>query len=282
MDKNNNQELLDYEEFKQLLQLKIKTGDEFYVELLKTVIDNPNRYCGLFRLSNAKTKLIQNVTQSNEIKFGDFMEELITTYLSKLDYITLQKDLGFDENGDRLNVDQIFIKDNVLYMVEQKIRDDHDSTKKRGQFQNFYKKISLLRKRYPQYHLVAIMWFIDDSLVKNKNYYSAEIERTKNDFANTNLHLYYGKDFFENLPNSENTWEEILKYLKKLRMENSSEIFSIPDFSNSPEIYKALLELPSRYWKKLISNDEKYLLLKNELFSSGENLQKAILMRGGN
>ena len=280
---NYSQELIiDYEEFKQLLQLKIKTGDEFYVELLKTVIDNPYRYCGLFRLSNAKTKLIQNVTQSNEIKFGDFMEELITTYLSKLNYTILSKDLGIDDNGDRLNVDQIFFKDNILYIVEQKVRDDHDSTKKRGQFQNFYKKIVLVRKKYPQYHFVAIMWFIDDSLVKNKNYYNSEIDRTKNDFKDTELHLYYGKEFFENLPNSENSWEEILNYLKKLRVENSAEILSIPDFGSSPEIYKALLDLPSRYWKKLISDEEKYLLLKNELFSSGENLKKAISVRGDN
>lgn len=280
---NYSQELIiDYEEFKQLLQLKIKTGNEFYVELLKTVIDNPYRYCGLFRLSNAKTKLIQNVTQSNEIKFGDFMEELITTYLSKLNYTILSKDLGIDDNGDRLNVDQIFFKDNILYIVEQKVRDDHDSTKKRGQFQNFYKKIVLVRKKYPQYHFVAIMWFIDDSLVKNKNYYNSEIDRTKNDFKDTELHLYYGKEFFENLPNSENSWEEILNYLKKLRVENSAEILSIPDFGSSPEIYKALLDLPSRYWKKLISDEEKYLLLKNELFSSGENLKKAISVRGDN
>ncbi len=280
---NYSQELIiDYEEFKQLLQLKIKTGDEFYGELLKTVIDNPYRYCGLFRLSNAKTKLIQNVTQSNEIKFGDFMEELITTYLSKLNYTILSKDLGIDDNGDRLNVDQIFFKDNILYIVEQKVRDDHDSTKKRGQFQNFYKKIVLVRKKYPQYHFVAIMWFIDDSLVKNKNYYNSEIDRTKNDFKDTELHLYYGKEFFENLPNSENSWEEILNYLKKLRVENSAEILSIPDFGSSPEIYKALLNLPSRYWKKLISDEEKYLLLKNELFSSGENLKKAISVRGDN
>ena len=245
MDNYNNQELLEYEEFKNLLQLKIKTGDEFYVELLKTVIDNPYRYCGLFRLSNAKTKLIQNVTQSNEIKFGDFMEDLITTYLSKLNYIILPKNLGVDENNDKLNVDQIFIKDNILYIVEQKIRDDHDSTKKRGQFQNFYKKIKLVRKKYPQYHFVAIMWFVDDSIIKNKNYYAEEIEKVKNEFDDTELHLYYGKYFFENLPNSENIWEEILKYLKKLRLENSNEIFSIPDFGNSVEIYKALLDLPS-------------------------------------
>ena len=34
-----------------------------------------------------------------------------------------------------------FKKDDVHYFVEQKVRDDHDSTKKRGQISNFEKKL---------------------------------------------------------------------------------------------------------------------------------------------
>ena len=122
--------ILSYASFMDKLNKKIKSGDDFYLELLETVIDNPSRYCGLFRLSNAKTKLIQNVTQSKEIKFGDFMEDIVTDYLSLIGYENKTKDLGFDENGDRLNADQVFSKGNTIYLVEQKIRDDHDSTKK--------------------------------------------------------------------------------------------------------------------------------------------------------
>ena len=71
-----------YEDFMQKLNSRIKSGKDFYLELLETVIDNPSRYCGLFRLSNAKTKLVQNVTQSIEIKFGDFMEDIVTDYIN--------------------------------------------------------------------------------------------------------------------------------------------------------------------------------------------------------
>ena len=95
--------IITYDHFMERLNKKIKSGDDFYLELLKTVIDNPSRYCGLFRLSNAKTKLIQNVTQSKEIKFGDFMEDIVTEYLGLIGYENCAKDLGVDENGDRLN-----------------------------------------------------------------------------------------------------------------------------------------------------------------------------------
>jgi len=76
---------LSYEEFIKKLDKKIIAGEDFYVQLLQTVIDNPNRYTGIFRISSVKTKLIQNVTQSNEIKFGDFMEEIVTDYIEKFD-----------------------------------------------------------------------------------------------------------------------------------------------------------------------------------------------------
>ena len=112
--------IFTYDVFMDKLNTRIKSGDDFYLELLETVIDNPSRYCGLFRLSNAKTKLIQNVTQSKEIKFGDFMEDIVTDYIDKLGYTNLCKDIGCDDNGDRLSVDQIFKKNNTLFLVEQK------------------------------------------------------------------------------------------------------------------------------------------------------------------
>ncbi|NLZ33353.1 MAG: restriction endonuclease, partial [Clostridiales bacterium] len=114
---------LSYEYFKKKLEDKIVSGEDFYVQLLQTVIDNPNRYTGIFRVTNAKTKLVQNVTQSHEIKFGDFMEDIVTDYIALLGYTNLQKNIGADDNGDVLNTDQLFLdKSNNLYLVEQKIR----------------------------------------------------------------------------------------------------------------------------------------------------------------
>lgn len=76
--------ILTYDEFIKKLNEKIKTDAEFYYELLNSVIDEPLRYTGIFRISNAKTKLIQNATQSREIKFGDFMEDILTIYISAM------------------------------------------------------------------------------------------------------------------------------------------------------------------------------------------------------
>lgn len=265
--------IITYDEFCTLLSKHIQEGEDFYLDLLETVIDNPTRYCGLFRLSNAKTKLIQNVTQSKEIKFGDIIEELTTEYLERLGYKNFNKYLGADDNGDVLNVDQYFSDDSTVYMVEMKIRDDHDSTKKRGQYSNFQKKIRLIKQRNPHARIDASMWFVDDGLVKNKNYYKEEM--SKENFENVDLHLYYGGEFFSCLKGGKEAWKELIDILTQYRMNNANNEVDIPDFATSEEIYNALINLPSKYWKKLLSSDAKYQLLRKELFSGGENLEKA-------
>lgn len=120
--------LFSYKEFIQMFNEKMNNGKEFYLELLKKIIDNPNRYYSTFRIASFKQKLLQNLTQSQEIKFGDFVEYITTKYLEKIGYVNLNKNILKDEKGNFFKVDQIFIdnEENKLYFVEQKIRDDHD------------------------------------------------------------------------------------------------------------------------------------------------------------
>ena len=58
---------MTYENFATRLNARI-FGQDLNYEILLTVLKNSERYIGLFRITNAKTKLIQNLTQSCEIK----------------------------------------------------------------------------------------------------------------------------------------------------------------------------------------------------------------------
>lgn len=265
--------IISYEEFCSILSKKIQDGEDFYVSLLEKVIDNPSRYCGLFRLSNARTKLIQNVTQSREIKFGDIIEDICTTYIEKLGYQNFNKHLGKNENGDDLNVDQYFTDGNTIFLAEMKIRDDHDSTKKRGQYDNFRKKIVLVREQHPDSHIDASMWFVDTGLIKNKNYYQEEMQ--KETFSNVTLHLYYGEEFFASLNNGISAWNDLIGLLKEYRLENANVDVNIPDFGRSDEMFNALLKISENHWKKLNSSSDEFMQLRDELFSSGDNLVRA-------
>lgn len=263
---------MTYNEFKEMLDSRISSGDEVYKNLLSTILRSPERYCGLFRLSNASSKLMQNITQSREIKFGDFLEEMVTHYLCENNFVNLEKNLGADIEGDILFVDQYFEKDGVIYFAEQKVRDDHDSTKKRGQFLNFLKKYNHIKRINPDREIIGSMWFIDDGLRKNRNYYQQEIDNM--DFGNDSINLYYGDGFFNSL-NLNSQWEEILSHLEKLRLESVDDIIEIPNFDTSEIIYEAMLELPNNLWNRLNSNNEVYELLRKELFPTMYNINKA-------
>lgn len=263
-----------YEYFINQLNKSVKSEDaEFVYELLVTVVNNPKRYTGIFRLSNAKTKLIQNVTQSREIKFGDFMEDIITEYIAEMGYNNLNKNIGTDEEGNKLSADQVFVKNNTVYLIEQKIRDDHDSTKKRGQYANFQKKYELLKRKNPDCDINATMWFIDDSLVKNKNYYIEEAAAKK--LEGVEINIFYGGALFSKLFDRVDVWDEICDYLKRNKIERSKDVLNIPDFDTSPEIKAALKKLKSNkpnLFKKLVSEKPEYIQLRNELFPSGITL----------
>ena len=268
-----------YKDFEERLNNKIfQNNDDLNLEILTTVINCPERYIGLFRVTNAKTKLIQNLTQSHEIKFGDFIEDILTEYIAEMGYENLDKNIGFDEKGDRLNADQIFKdKSNFIYLIEQKIRDDHDSTKKRGQYANFIKKIRTIKEKYPNHKIIASMWFSDSWLRKNRKYYLEQIANNTDDLVK--LHIFYGDEIFINLFNRIDIWNELISHLRQNKSERCKDILSVPDFDTSMEIKNALIKLKlenPKLIKKLLSDNPKFVELRKELFPTGANL-KAIL-----
>lgn len=267
--------IIEYKEFIESLNEKLHLGLDFYKNLLITIIDNPSRYSGIFRLTNPKMKILQNVLQSQEIKFGDFIEDITTKYIEKLGYKNACKYFYSETDNRKFSVDQIFTDDDLIYLVEQKMRDDHDSTKKRGQFENFDSKICMLRSLHPQKKIIAIMWFVDNSLVKNKKYYLEQMNKL--DYENIELHLYYGSEFFDSLKNGEKAWQELTNYLKRRQKETNNFEIVIPKFGSDPGVYDALLMLPQKYLDKLMSDDPRYVLIRDNLFLDGDNLKKACI-----
>ncbi|GAH88919.1 unnamed protein product, partial [marine sediment metagenome] len=117
---------MNYEEFCEILNKHIFEGEKR--DLLKKLADRPERFMGLFRPTKPGTKILQHLLQSHEIRFGDSMEELIDVVLGDLGYSILPKAIQ-NSDGERLSIDQYFTADNIHYFIEQKVRDDHDSTK---------------------------------------------------------------------------------------------------------------------------------------------------------
>lgn len=95
-------------------------------------------------------------------------------------------------------MDQFFKIGEKIYFIEHKIRDDHDSTKKRGQIENFEKKLTAVREIYKNKEVSGIMYFIDPSLRKNKKYYKEKLISLSENYK-VDTQLFYGGDIFKYL-----------------------------------------------------------------------------------
>ena len=261
---------MDYTKFKTIFNEVIFERSK--ADLITKVAKYPQRYIGLFRPTKPKAKLLQNLLQSHEIRFGDAFEKLIEEYLKELDYEVLDKTFDY-ENGDKLNVDQFFRNDNFYFFVEQKVRDDHDSTKKRGQISNFEKKLETIIDIYGDDNLKGFFYFIDPDLIKNKNFYKDELEKMSADYG-VELYICYGKEFFD-LINLPNVWNEIIDHLKKWRNElpDTPEI----NFDKAPEhSSEEIKNLSPSIYRKLFDNEELYKEIVLTIFPEKKTL---ILLR---
>ena len=62
--------IIEYEEFADKLKTTIYKNAKS--DLIKKVAGHPERYIVIFRPTSPELKLVQNITQSHEIVFGDF------------------------------------------------------------------------------------------------------------------------------------------------------------------------------------------------------------------
>ncbi len=239
---------MNYPKFCGILNKHIFHGER--KELLRKIADAPERFLGLFRPTKPGAKILQYLLQSHEIRMGDALEEIIEETLRELDFKILPKSIQ-NEKGEQLSLDQYFTDGHAFYFIEQKVRDDHDSTKKRGQIANFETKLEILHRRHGS-KLVGIMYFIDPDLFKNKNYYLRELQRLQK-FYGVKLSLFYGKELFEYLANPV-MWDNILGWLKQWK-DSLPELPEI-NFDKAPkESFEEIKDLELRTWRKILENE---------------------------
>jgi len=240
---------MDYEKFSSILNKHIFEGEK--KELLKKIAEKPERFIGLFRPTKPGAKILQHILQSHEIRFGDAFEEIIEEFLKEFGFQILSKSIT-DTTNKLLSLDQHFADGKIYYVIEQKIRDDHDSTKKDGQIINFEKKLDTLYKKYAS-NLVGIMYFLDPDLVKNKNFYLEKL-REISSFYGIKTYLFYGKELFEFFGHPE-YWDQILIWLRRWK-DNLPELPEINFDKNPEKSFEEIKDLDLRYWKRLFENEK--------------------------
>ena len=239
------EENVNFNKFKEILNGEVFERSK--ADLLEKISYKPERYVVLFRPTKPKAKVLQNLLQSQEIKFGDAFEKLIESYFIENGFIILPEKISGEKVNELLIIDQYFKIKEKIYFIEQKIRDDHDSTKKRGQIDNFEKKLIAVQKIYKDKgnEITGIIYFVDPDLMKNKNYYEKELISLSECYK-INTYLFYGKDIFSYLK-VPYMWNEIVEHLKNWKT-------VVPDL---PEVaFNEIKDLSIAVFRKLLSNDE--------------------------
>jgi len=255
---------MNYEKFCSILNKHIFEGEK--KELLEKISEKPERFIGLFRPTKPTGKILQHILQSHEIRMGDAFEEIIEEILKSIGYKILPK-IIVNEKGKKLLLDQYFTDGKKYFFIEQKLRDDHDSSKKRGQISNFKAKLKALYKKHSS-NLVGIMYFIDPDLSKNRNYYLKKFKKLREFY---NVELFYGGELFEYLGKPD-LWEQMLSWLKNWK--DSLPEFPQINFDSNPEkSFNEIKNLGIGHWRRILENDRLWEGgVMNVIFREGKTL----------
>lgn len=207
--------MISYEHFKKVFDDRIFSNSK--ADLINKLANDPDRFVGIYRSTSPQEKIAQNLSQSHEIRFGDAFEQIIQDVLLQVGFDKLDKRIQ-DSAGNILSIDQLVrAGDGEVIFIEQKVRDDHDSTKKKGQAENFRLKILALQAIYRKDLRRAFVFFIDPSRKKNKNYYIQKAQEFEIE-TGVKCFVFYGPDLFDQIGIGQH-WKTILEYLTRWRQE---------------------------------------------------------------
>ena len=260
---------MNYEKFAGILNTTIFGRSKAH--LIEKIASEPNRYVGLFRPTKPKAKLLQNLLQSHEIRFGDAFEQILDAYLIEGGYGLLPKSLGDGRKRKRLELDLHFRREHTVFFLEIKVRDDHDSSKKTGQMDNFEKKLDFCAEMHGEKHLQGGVYFVDPELEKNRTYYEERINCLSKQYG-VCLRLWYGQDFFTHLFPGQNLWGEIRAHLTKWR-ESLPEIPEINMDKDAASSFDELKDVKPGHFRKVFENPQLCSEILPILFPEGKTLR---------
>jgi hypothetical protein len=240
--------------------------------LLQAMARRPDRFVGIFRSTTPRLKLLQNILQSREIRFGDAMEEIVSKLILAMGFVELEKRFQTDDEDD-LSCDQYFCTadQRQYYLIEQKVRDDHDSTKKRGQIENFRKKLLYLKAKHGE-SLTGIMYFLDPALHKNEGYYKKALVDLKDELG-LPIFLFYNGELFQHLQGHMQIWDLLFNSLQVWRKTVPEQITLNYDLDSTLAVSE-IEGVPGALWYKLISAETLWVIgVLQALFPSGETLR---------
>lgn len=184
--------------------------------LLRYMVKRPEQFPGRFCSVHPENVLRFHILRRQERQWGKTLKGLIAKWLEHYGYQRLGERIEVD--GEKMKCDHYILSpdQSFVVLIEQKVRDDHDSSKARGQWRNnFVPKVRALYRKHGE-NLIAVAYFIDPTFRKNFNLYEREAQKLRRELGLVSIHIWYGRELFEQLPFANaSDWDEMLDWLKR-------------------------------------------------------------------
>ena len=213
-------------------------------KLINTLATNPKRFISPFSPIKSEEEIRTFLGHSSKIKVGNAYEIILKMLFESIGCELIEK--KFSVNNKTKIIDQLFKHYDSFIFIEQKMNDDHDSTKKEAIIKDFEEKIKHLIEKYGL-NIRAYLYFVTDA-VKNKNYYSAEIIKLREKYQ-IDISVLYGKELFVK-ENKVELWK-LIDNFNKQRQKTKINI----DFEGE-NYFLAIKDININIWLKILNNEE--------------------------
>lgn len=271
--KFNNILLANFGSSKPLPGVASEAATEGYIDYVLSFIIKPSnekRLVNPYGTTPYKVVLLQTLETSSGIRLGYANQGVISALLEESGYVKLPTTVTAAD-GMTLAIDHLVQKQGVIYMIEQKAKDDHDSSNRLAQLKSFIKKYETVVALYPGIEVVPIFYFLDSRFYKNKKYFQKQIELSgKGDTCK----LLYEEELFSFL-GLENPLDGIKENFKRVREEMGSER-SI-NFDLHPRVAaNYLLSKKKSVLMRIFSNPNLVDFMTDTIFPSGDTFKTLV------
>ena len=253
MDKNKIKELLNEYFFK---------SDYIKNNIIKKIKEEGDTLFGKYNPPfNALERINQFLGQSSFIRYGAAIEHIINEIFRANGYESLEKKIlskNYNSKKNKiLNLDSHIYKGDRAYVIEIKIRDNHDSTKKDGQAEDFERKYFEASIKNNEKKYQGIIFYVDDGGKKNGKssikFLNEKQKQIKTNYQNVFFALY-GLEAFKHLGIPEEQWFEFENGLLEWKNDNTP-IMKRYNREIAKQKEDILKEIQNAFQNKKISNE---------------------------
>lgn len=153
--------------------------------------------------------------QMEQIAFGNETENALATVFQSLDKVKLlDRNVTFMKYDRQKSavIDHVLDTVGPILVLEQKLKDNHDSTKNMGQFDDLMAKTKTIKSKYPGRTVIPVMYFLTDVQKGARKQLSNLMS------ANGGL-VCYGKELFDRFfpAEADSAWEILDKEISELQ-----------------------------------------------------------------